>query len=221
MTEDELKRSAAEAAIAYIKPKLTTRSIVGVGTGSTTNHFIDSLRDIRHLFDATVSSSEASSQRLRDHGITVLDLNAVDEVTVYVDGADEVDPQRALIKGGGGALTREKIVAASAQEFVCIVDESKLVDTLGSYPLPVEVIPMARGLVGRALLAMGGSPEWREDVVTDNGNILLDVHGLKITDPAAFESAVNNIVGVVANGVFAAQAADVVFVAAAGGVRKL
>jgi ribose 5-phosphate isomerase A len=220
MTEDELKRSAAQAAIEYVKPKLTSTSIVGVGTGSTANHFIDALADIRHLFDATVSSSEASSQRLRDHGIQVLDLNAVPEVTVYVDGADEVDPQRALIKGGGGALTREKIVAASAAEFVCIVDESKLVTTLGRYPLPVEVIPMARGLVARALLALGGAPEWREGVITDNGNILLDVHELQITDPAGLEAAINNIVGTVANGIFAAQAADVVFIASAAGVRR-
>jgi len=221
MNEDELKRSAAQAAIDYIKPRLDSKSIIGVGTGSTTNHFIDALADIRHLFDATVSSSDASTERLRGHGIQVLDLNAVGEVTVYVDGADEVNPQRALIKGAGGALTREKIVAASADEFVCIVDESKLVTTLGQFPLPVEVIPMARGLVARALLALGGAPEWREGVITDNGNILLDVHELSITQPAELEMTINNIVGVVANGIFAAQAADVVFVAAPGGVRRL
>jgi len=221
MTQDELKRSAARAALDYIAPKLTRNSIVGVGTGSTTNFFIDALADIRHVFDACVSSSEASTERLRRHGISVLDLNAVAEVTVYVDGADEVNPARQLIKGGGGALTREKIVAASAEEFVCIVDESKLVDMLGRYPLPVEVIPMARGLAARALLAMGGSPEWREGLVTDNGNIVLDVHDLDISDPPAVEQAINNIVGAVCNGVFAAQAADVVFVAAPGGVRRL
>ena len=221
MNEDELKRSAAQAAIDYIKPRLDSKSIIGVGTGSTTNHFIDALADIRHLFDATVSSSDASSERLRGHGIQVLDLNAVGEVTFYVDGADEVDPQRALIKGGGGALTREKIVAASADEFVCIVDESKLVNILGQFPLPVEVIPMARGLAARALLALGGAPEWREEIITDNGNILLDVHELSITQPAELEMTINNIVGVVANGIFAAQAADVVFVAASAGVRRL
>lgn len=221
MNQDELKRSAAQAAIDYIKPRLDSKSIIGVGTGSTTNLFIDALADIQHLFDATVSSSDASTERLRSHGIQVLDLNAVGEVTVYVDGADEVNPHRALIKGAGGALTREKIVAASADEFVCIVDESKLVNTLGQFPLPVEVIPMARGLSARALLALGGAPEWREGVITDNGNILLDVHDLSITHPDELESTINNIVGVVANGIFAAQAADVVFIAAAGGVRRL
>jgi len=221
MNEDELKRSAAQAAIDYIKPRLDSKSIIGVGTGSTTNHFIDALADIRHLFDATVSSSDASTERLQGHGIQVLDLNAVGEVTVYVDGADEVNPHKALIKGAGGALTREKIVAASAGEFVCIVDESKLVNTLGQFPLPVEVIPMARGLAARALLALGGAPEWREGVITDNGNILLDVHELSSTQPAELEMTINNMVGVVANGIFAAQAADVVFIAAPGGVRQL
>ncbi len=221
MNQDELKRSAARAALEYIKPKLTSRSIVGVGTGSTTNFFIDALAEIRHVFDACVSSSEASTERLKQRGIAVLDLNAVGEVTVYVDGADEVNPNRELIKGAGGALTREKIVAASADEFVCIVDSSKVVDVLGRFPLPVEVIPMARGLAARALLALGGAPEWREGVITDNGNILLDVHELAIEEPAALEQQINNIVGVVANGIFAAQAADVVFVASASGVSRL
>jgi ribose 5-phosphate isomerase A len=221
MNEDELKRSAAQAAIDYIKPRLTPKSIIGVGTGSTTNYFIDALSDIRHLFEATVSSSDASSERLRNNGIKVLDLNSVDAVSVYVDGADEVNPEHALIKGAGGALTREKIIAASAEEFVCIVHESKLVKTLGQFPLPVEVIPMARGLAARALLSLGGAPEWREGVITDNGNILLDVHELAITQPAELERAINNIVGVVANGIFAAQAADVVFVAGSEGVRQL
>ena len=221
MTQDELKRRAARAALEYIEPKLTTRSIVGVGTGTTTNFFIDALAGIRHVFDACVSSSEASSERLRRHGIQVLDLNAVGEVTVYVDGADEVNANRELIKGGGGALTREKIVAASADEFVCIADSSKVVDVLGRFPLPVEVIPMARGLAARALKALGGAPEWREGLVTDNGNILLDVHDLVIAEPAALEQQINNIVGVVANGIFAAQAADVVFVADEAGVNRL
>lgn len=221
MDQDRLKRSAAEAALAYIEPKLNSNSIVGVGTGSTTNFFIDALGTVKHKFDAAVSSSEASAARLSGHGIHVLDLNAAPEIIVYVDGADEVNPGRQLIKGGGGALTREKIVAASADEFVCIVDESKLVDTLGAFPLPVEVIPMARGLVARAIVDLGGAPELRDGFVTDNGNIILDVYDLQITDPPAMEAAINNIVGVVCNGVFAAQAADLVLVASAEGTRTL
>jgi len=221
MDQDQLKRSAAEAALAYIEPKLSNQSIVGVGTGSTTNFFIDALSTIKHKFDAAVSSSEASAARLAAHGIHVLDLNAAPEIVVYVDGADEVNPARQLIKGGGGALTREKIVAASADEFVCIVDESKLVEVLGAFPLPVEVVPMARGLVARAIVDLGGVPELRQGFVTDNGNIILDVHGLQITDPPAMEAALNNVVGVVCNGVFAAQAADVVLVARGGGTIRL
>lgn len=221
MNQDEMKASAAKAALAFVEPRLGRKSIVGIGTGSTANHFIDALAGIRHKFDATVASSEESARRLQAHGIPVLDLNAVPEVTVYVDGADEVNPQRQLIKGGGGALTREKIVAASALEFVCIVDESKLVDVLGSFPLPVEVIPMARGLAARALRDLGGHPELRDGFVTDNGNLILDVHGLRIDDPAALESRINNIVGTVCNGIFAAQAAHRVFVAGRDGVRQL
>ncbi|MDA1073224.1 MAG: ribose-5-phosphate isomerase RpiA [Proteobacteria bacterium] len=220
MAQDDLKRSAALAAIDYIRPKLTTRSIVGVGTGSTTNYFIDALADIRHLFDACVSSSEDSTRRLTEHGISVLDLNSVAEVTVYVDGADEVNGARQLIKGGGGALTREKIVAAASDEFVCIVDEGKVVDVLGRYPLPVEVIPMARGLVARAIVELGGAPELREGL-TDNGNLILGVHDLAITDPVEMEQRLNNIVGVVCNGLFAAQAAHRVLIASATGVRLL
>ena len=221
MNQDDLKRSAAVAARDHIEPWLSSSSIVGVGTGSTTNYFIDVLAEIRHKFDAAVSSSKASTERLENLGIPVLDLNAVAEVTVYVDGADEVNAARELIKGGGGALTREKIVAASAGKFVCIVDASKVVDVLGGFPLPVEVIPMARGLAARAIRAMGGSPEWREGMVTDNGNIILDIHDFRITQPLATEQAINNIVGVVANGVFAAQAADVVFVSTVDGVQRL
>lgn len=221
MDQAEQKRRAAEAALEYIEPRLTPKTILGVGTGSTTNLFIDALAAVRHKFDACVSSSTASTERLEGHGIPVLDLNAVDRIEVYVDGADEVNPARQLIKGGGGALTREKIVAASADDFVCIVDESKVVDVLGRYPLPVEVIPMARGLVARALVALGGSPEWRQGFTTDNGNIILDVHELRITDPADLEMRINNIVGVVTNGIFAAQAADVVLVAGPGGIRRL
>lgn len=219
MNQDDMKRSAAAAALDYVASIVERDTIVGIGTGSTTNHFIDALAGIRHRFDAAVSSSEASAARLRAHGITVLDLNAVARVRVYVDGADEINPARQMIKGGGGALTREKIVAASAEEFVCIVDAGKIVERLGAFPLPVEVIPMARGLAARALRDLGGQPEWRQDVVTDNGNIILDVHGLDLGDPLAMEQRINNIVGVVCNGIFAAQAAHRVFSAGPQGVR--
>ena len=221
MDQAEQKRSVARAALEYIEPRLTPKTIVGVGTGSTTNCFIDALATVKGKFDACVSSSEASTERLRGHGITVVDLNSVDRIEVYVDGADEVNQAGELIKGGGGALTREKIVAASADQFVCIVDESKLVDVLGAFPLPIEVIPMARGLVARAVVQLGGSPEWRQGFTTDNGNIILDVHELRITEPRAFEATLNNIVGVVTNGIFAAQAADVVLIASAQGTRHL
>ena len=217
MNQDQLKRSAARAALAHIEPMLDAKSVVGVGTGSTTNFFIDELAAIKHKFDAAVSSSEASSARLKAHGIPVLDLNAVADVAVYVDGADETNRSKQLIKGGGGALTREKIVAASANEFICIVDESKVVDTLGRFPLPVEVIPMARGLVARAMVNLGGAPELRGDFVTDNGNLILDVHDLQIHEPQAMEAAINNVVGVVCCGVFAAQAASEVIVAYSDG----
>ncbi|MFW6093036.1 MAG: ribose-5-phosphate isomerase RpiA [Pseudomonadota bacterium] len=220
MNQDQLKRSAAEAALAYVAPRLEADTIVGVGTGSTANCFIDALAGIKHTFDAAVASSEASAERLRSHGITVLDLNAVDAVAVYVDGADEVNAARQMIKGGGGALTREKIVAASADEVVCIVDASKRVEVLGGFPLPVEVIPMARGLVSRHIRDLGGHPELRHDFVTDNGNVILDVHELRILDPVAMERTLNNLVGTVCNGIFAAQAADVVFMAGAGGVAR-
>ena len=173
------------------------------------------------MFDAAVSSSEASAARLKAHGITVIDLNAAPQVDVYVDGADEVNPHRQLIKGGGAALTREKIVASAADEFICIVDESKVVDTLGHYPLPVEVIPMARSLVARGLVKLGGQPIWREGVVTDNGNWILDVHEFLIEDPIEMETAINNLAGVVCNGIFAHDAAKVVLVAGADGIKQL
>ena len=221
MAQAALKRSAAEAALATIEPRLAPRTVVGVGTGSTADCFIDALAGVQHKFDAAVASSEASADRLRSHGIPVIDLNAAPSVAVYVDGADEVDPNRCLTKGGGGALTREKIVAASADEFVCIVDDSKLVPRLGAYPLPVEVIPMARGLVARALVGLGGEPEWRQGFTTDNGNLILDVHGLDIAAPQTLEREINNIVGVVCNGLFAANRADRVLVADAEGVRQL
>ena len=219
--QDQLKLNVAQAAVNLIKPKLTTKSVVGVGTGSTTNFFIDALADIKHVFDAAVSSSEASAERMRQHGITVLDLNAADRVDVYVDGADEVNRTHQLIKGGGAALTREKIVAAAADEFVCIVDESKLVDTLGAYPLPVEVIPMARSMVARNIVKLGGTPIWREGVVTDNGNWILDVHEFMLEDPDEIERALNNLAGVVCNGVFSIHRADVVLIGGPDGVRQL
>ncbi len=221
MDQDSLKRSAAQAAIELIESSLAQDSVVGVGTGSTANFFIDLLAAHKHKFDAAVASSEATQKRLEGHGIRCLGTNAVQEIVVYVDGADEVDPNRALIKGGGGALTREKIVAASSERFICITDASKQVDVLGSYPLPIEVIPMARGLVARKLVALGGEPIWREGFVTDNGNDILDVHGLRIEEPGKLETHLNNVVGVVCNGVFAAQAADVVVVAKDNGVEVI
>ena len=217
---DALKQAVAAAAFEAIEPKLTRDAVVGVGTGSTANHFIEALAAARHKFDAAVSSSEASTARLRAHGIQVLDLNAVAAVAIYVDGADEVDPSKALVKGGGGALTREKIVAAAADEFICIVDGSKRVARLGKFPVPVEVIPMARGLVARKLAALGGQPVYRQGFVTDNGNVILDVHGLAIADPDALERDLNNIVGVVAHGIFAAERPDTVLVGTPAGVER-
>ena len=221
MAQDALKRSAAQAALDYIAPRLEPGVIIGVGTGSTANCFIDLLIALQHKFDAAVASSEESAQRLKAGGVPVLDLNAAPAPIVYVDGADEVDPNRCLIKGGGGALTREKIVAASSDEFVCIVDDSKLAPRLGAFPLPVEVIPMARGLVARALVQLGGAPEWRQGFTTDNGNIILDVHNLNITHPLALERAMNNVAGAVCNGLFAANRADLAFVAGPTGVVRM
>lgn len=221
MTQDELKQAVAKAAMAYIRPKLDTDSIVGVGTGSTANFFIDELAKEKHFFQGAVASSEETAKRLRAHGIEVYDLNNVSEMAVYVDGADESDANLHLIKGGGAALTREKIVAAVAREFVCIADESKLVDILGKFPLPVEVIPMARSYVARQLAALGGQPIWREGVVTDNGNDILDVHNLSIKDPRSTEDRINSIVGVVTNGLFANRAADVLLLGTKQGVKTL
>ena len=218
MDADTKKRQAAESALDYVE----TGSVVGVGTGSTTNHFIDALARIRFRVDGTVASSEATAARLRERGLRVADLNAVDEVAVYVDGADECTRHRQLVKGAGGALTREKIIAAAARRFVCIVDDSKLVDVLGTEaPVPVEVIPMARGYVARRIVALGGNPFWREGAVTDNGNAILDVHGLDLVDPAAVEGNLNQITGTVANGIFARRRAHVVLVGAGAEVRKL
>ena len=195
--------------------------MVGVGTGSTVNFFIDALAGIKGDIAGAVSSSEASTRRLRDHGIRVLDLNEVGDIPVYVDGADEANRHLQLIKGGGGALTREKIVAAAARRFVCIADESKLVDVLGEFPLPVEVIPMARSFVARQLVKLGGRPELRQGVTTDNGNLILDVRGLSIAEPIALEREINDIPGVVTNGIFALRPADVLLLGGAAGVRTL
>ena len=221
MTQDELKQAVARAALDYIKPKLDEDSVIGIGTGSTANYFIDYLAEIKAQIYATVASSEASADRLKRHGIPVLELNAVDEVTVYVDGADEADEQLALIKGGGAALTREKIVAAVAKEFICIADDSKYVPQLGNFPLPVEVIPMARSHVARALVKLGGDPVYREGVITDNGNIILDVFNFMIPNPGDTEQKINNITGVVSNGIFALRPADVLLLATQHGVKQL
>ena len=217
MTQDELKKAAALAALDYI----VEGSIVGVGTGSTVNHFIDGLAGMRERIRGAVSSSEASSKRLAAHGIEVFDLNGIEHLPVYVDGADEIDGGFAMIKGGGGALTREKIVAAVSGRFVCICDASKRVDVLGRFPLPVEVIPMACSHVARELRKLGGDPKVRADFVTDNGNLILDVHGLSITDPVETETRINQIVGVVTNGLFAERGADVLLLAGATGVERL
>ena len=218
MKIEDLKKAAAEAAIAYIEPKLNPDSIVGVGTGSTTNYFIDALGAIRHKFDAAVSSSEGSTARLENLGVRVINLNAAPRVAVYVDGADEVEPGKALIKGGGGALTREKIIAAASEEFVCVVDNTKFVDQLGSFPLPVEVLPMARSFVARSLVALGGDPTYRDSLITDNGNVILDTQGLNFDDPDSLEKAINNIAGVVTNGIFAINRPNTLVMASADGV---
>jgi ribose 5-phosphate isomerase A len=207
MSNDDQKRAAGEAALRYVDG-----GIVGVGTGSTVAYFIDALATIKHRIDGTVSSSERSTALLRERGIQVLDLNAVGEIPLYVDGADECDGNKCLIKGGGAALTREKIVAAVAEKFVCVIDPSKRVDVLGKFPLPVEVIPMARSYVAREILRRGGHPVWRNECVTDNGNWILDVHGLSITDPRALETDLNQITGVVTVGLFAHRPADVVLI---------
>ncbi len=209
MTPDEKKQAAARAAIEYIEDD----SIVGVGTGSTVNYFIDHLAEIKHRIEGAVSSSVASEQRLEKHGIPVINLNQVNELPVYVDGADESTANLHLIKGGGGALTREKIVAAVSRKFVCIADDSKLVDVLGEFPLPIEVIPMAQSYVAREIVKLGGSPELRQGFTTDNGNIILDVHNLKILNPLDLESRLNEITGTVTNGLFAHRPADILLIA--------
>ncbi|MBD5772518.1 ribose-5-phosphate isomerase RpiA [Marinomonas colpomeniae] len=221
MTQDELKQAVAEAAVSYILPMLESDTIVGVGTGSTANLFIDELAKHKNKFDGTVASSEASAERLKKHGIPVYDLNSVNEIRVYIDGADESNEHLHLIKGGGAALTREKIVVACSEEFVCIADESKLVGVLGDFPLPVEIIPMARGHVARELVKLGGDPVYREGVVTDNGNHILDVYNLEILDPVALEKSIDGIVGVVTNGLFAKRPADILLLATKDGIKTL
>lgn len=217
MTQDQKKRAAAKAALSYVYPN----SIIGVGTGSTVNYFIDGLADIREDVRAAVSSSEQSTQRLKSLGIDVLDLNNVSEIEIYVDGADEITEHKHMIKGGGAALTREKIVSAVADKFICIIDDSKQVPMLGKFPLPVEVIPMARSYVARELLKLGGDPVYREGVITDNGNVIIDVHNLNILDPIELETRIDGIVGVVTNGLFAKRGADVVLVGTDSGVTTI
>ncbi|MEY3201932.1 MAG: hypothetical protein RIR70_1482 [Pseudomonadota bacterium] len=217
MNQDDLKRAAARAAMQFVVPG----KIVGVGTGSTANFFIDELAEIKHDIPGAVASSEATAKRLSGHGIRVLDLNDVTEMPVYVDGADEIDESLAMIKGGGGALTREKIVAAVAQKFICIADISKRVAVMGKFPLPIEVIPMAREYVAREITKLGGTPRLREGFITDNGNVILDVAGLAITDPVGLETRLDHIVGIVTSGLFARRGADVALLASPGGVITL
>ncbi len=214
MTQDELKKAVGWAALEYV-PEDT---IVGVGTGSTAAHFIDALATIKHKIEGAVSSSEASTEKLKSYGIPVYELNAVDSIEVYVDGADEITQHMHMIKGGGAALTREKIISAVAKKFICIADASKKVDVLGGFPLPVEVIPMARSYVARELVKLGGDPIWREGVITDNGNVILDVHNMKIINPPELEEKINMIAGVVTNGLFAHRGADVCLMGSETGV---
>jgi ribose 5-phosphate isomerase A len=211
------KQQVAEAALSWVRPD----NVLGVGTGSTVNCFIDALAASGIRIEAAVSSSEATTERLQSHGIHVRELNLAGTLDVYVDGADEFDPHRRLIKGGGGALTREKIVAGASRKFVCIVDESKKVGVLGKFPLPIEVIPMARSYIARQLVAMGGQPELREEFITDNGNLILDVHNMDLIDPVAIEKRINNLPGVVTCGLFAIRPADVVLMASSGGVKEI
>ena len=217
MTQDEKKKQVAEAALAYVE----NDSIVGVGTGSTVNFFIDCLASIKHRIDGAVSSSDATEALLKQHNIPVLSLNSANDIPVYIDGADEATKHLHLIKGGGGALTREKIVAAASKKFICIIDESKMVDVLGTFPLPVEVIPMAQSYIAREITKLGGQPILREGFTTDNGNIILDVHNLSILKPVELEQELNKLAGVVTNGLFAQRPADVLLIASDSGVKVL
>lgn len=217
MTQDEMKKTAAIKALTFIK----NDTIVGVGTGSTVNHFIDALATIKDKIVGAVSSSEESSKRLAAHGIEVFELNNIDILDVYIDGADEITKHMSMIKGGGAALTREKIVAAVAKEFICIADSSKQVELLGKFPLPVEVIPMARSYVARELVKLGGDPDYRQGVITDNGNVIIDVHNLEILDPKKLEADINNIAGVVTNGLFAQRGADILIIGSEDGAKVI
>ncbi|WP_250655292.1 ribose-5-phosphate isomerase RpiA [Alkalimarinus coralli] len=221
MNQDQLKEAVAKAALDYIQPKLSDDSVIGVGTGSTANFFIDALASIKTSFDGAVASSEATAERLKSHGIPVYELNTVSHLEFYIDGADETNERLELIKGGGGALTREKIVAAVAQEFICIVDDSKMVDILGDFPLPIEVLPMARSYVARELVKLGGDPVYREGFVTDNGNIILDVHNMNLSAPISIEERINQITGVVTNGLFACRPANVLLMGTRDGVKTI
>ena len=217
LTQDDLKRAVAQAAIDYVP----NDCIVGVGTGSTANFFIDELAKIKHKIRGAVASSEASTKRLQGHGIEVLSLNDAGDLPVYVDGADEITRHMHMVKGGGGALTREKIVAAASKKFICVCDQSKLVDVLGKFPLPIEVIPMARSYIARKLVKLGGQPKLREGFITDNGNLILDVHNLQIMNPVELETTLNQLAGVVTNGLFARRAADVLLLGTPDGVQTL
>jgi ribose 5-phosphate isomerase A len=217
MTQDELKQKSAEYALKYVQDV----RVIGVGTGSTVKHFINYLADIKGQIDGTISSSIGTTELLKQAGLPVMDLNEVSEVELYVDGADEVNPNKQLIKGGGGALTREKIIAAATKTFVCIADETKLVDVLGSFPLPIEVLPMSRSYVAREMVKLGGQPVWREDCITDNGNHIIDVHNLEILEPKELERTINNITGVVTNGLFAMRAADIVLIGKQDGIETM
>lgn len=221
MTQDQLKQAVAKAALDHVAPRLDRDSVIGVGTGSTANFFIDYLADIRNDFDGAVASSEATAKRLKQHGIPVYDLNAVNELEFYVDGADEANDRLELIKGGGAALTREKIAAAVARSFICIADESKQVGILGEFPLPLEVIPMARSHVGRQIVRLGGDPVYREGVTTDNGNIIIDIHNMDLSRPIDMEERLNQIVGVVTNGLFARRPADLLLLGTSEGVETI
>jgi ribose 5-phosphate isomerase A len=217
LTPDEKKQQVAKAALEYVVPD----TIIGIGTGTTANYFVDALATIKHKIEGTVASSNVTAERLKSHGIPVLELNSVDEISVYIDGADESNRHLHLIKGGGGALTREKIVAAVSKKFVCIADDSKLVDVMGKFPLPVEVIPMARSYVARQIVKMGGNPILREGFTTDNGNVILDVHNLQIMEPVKLETELNQIAGVVTNGLFAASPADILLLGSDQGVKTI
>ena len=221
MNQNEIKAAVGQSAVDYIEPLLVKEAVIGVGTGSTANFFIDALAKSRHRFDGAVASSQATADRLKKQGIRVYDLNDVNELLVYVDGADEANPNLELIKGAGGALTREKIIASVAKKFICIVDDTKLVDVLGEFPLAVEVIPMARSAVARRLVGLGGQPVYRQGFVTDNGNMIIDVHGLSISDPCAMEDTINGLTGVVTQGLFAKRPADIILVGRKTGVAEL